>query len=152
MSAKMQAMLTKVPQTLGDSYFVLDLVTGNPRQKNGKERLMAQPAKRRTLETGKTTPPTQGSKAGKPKKQVSALQKKNPTDKQQGKKTNSLKSLRSPFFMFVTLIHPPEVRFVLMALPPPPKHPIPRCRIPGCLDCHVIHPLVVFGMSIRKSK
>jgi hypothetical protein len=30
MSAKMQAMLTKVPQTLGDSYFVLDLVTETP--------------------------------------------------------------------------------------------------------------------------
>jgi hypothetical protein len=53
MSAKMQAMLTKVPLTLGDSYFVLDLITGNPRQKNGKERLMAQPANRCTAKLAK---------------------------------------------------------------------------------------------------
>ena len=70
MSAKMQAMLTKVPQTLGDSYFVLDLVTGNPRQKNGKERLMAQPAKRLTGEIGKTHQRTQGPITGKPKKRA----------------------------------------------------------------------------------
>ena len=70
MSAKMQAMLTKVPQTLGDSYFVLDLVTGNPRQKNGKERLMAQPAKRRTGEIDKTHQRTQGPITGKPKKRA----------------------------------------------------------------------------------
>ena len=70
MSAKMQAMLTKVPQTLGDSYSVLDLVTGNPRQKNGKEWLMAQPAKRRTGEIGKTHQRTQGPITGKPKKRA----------------------------------------------------------------------------------
>jgi hypothetical protein len=46
-------MLTKVPLTLGDSYFVLDLITGNPRQKNGKERLMAQPANRCTAKLAK---------------------------------------------------------------------------------------------------
>ena len=70
MSAKMQAMLTKVPQTLGDSCFVLDLVTGNPRQKNGKERLMAQLAKRLTGEIGKTHQRTQGPITGKPKKRA----------------------------------------------------------------------------------
>ncbi len=70
MSAKMQPMLPKVPQTLGDSFFVLDLVTGNQRQKNGKERLMAQPAKWRAGETGKTHQRTQGPITGKPKKRA----------------------------------------------------------------------------------
>jgi len=70
MSAKMQPMLTKVPQTLGDSYFVLDLITGNPRQKNGKKRLMAQPVKRCAGETGKTDQRTQVPITGKPKKQA----------------------------------------------------------------------------------
>jgi|TARA_B110000467_G_scaffold151537_1_gene160003 hypothetical protein len=67
MSGKMQAMLTKVPQTLGDSYFVLDLVTRNQRQKNGKQRLMAQPVKWRAGETGKTLQRTQGPITGKQK-------------------------------------------------------------------------------------
>ena len=129
--------------------FVLDLITGNLRQKNGKEWLMAQPAKRRTGETGKTHQRTQDPITGKPKKQVSALQKKK-TIAVGLKKSNLLKLLGSPFFMSVTLIHPPEVRSVSAI--PPPKHTIPRCRITGCLDCQVLHPFVVFGMSIRKSK
>ena len=110
---------------------------------------MAQPAKRRTSKTGKTHQRTQDPITGKPKIQVRALQKKKPTAVGL-KKSNLLKLLGSPFFMSVTLIHPPEVRSVSAI--PPPKHTIPRCRITGCLDCQVLHPFVVFGMSIRKSK
>jgi len=51
---------------------------------------MAQPAKRRTSETGKTHQRTQGPITGKPKKQVSALQKKK-TIPVGLKKSNSLK-------------------------------------------------------------
>lgn len=70
MSGKVQAMLTKMPQTLGDSYFELDLVTGNPRQKKGKERLMAYPANRASGEIVKTHQRTQGPITGKQKKRA----------------------------------------------------------------------------------
>jgi len=79
----MEAKLTKAPQTVGDSYSVLDVTAETPAEKR-KVRPMAQPPMRRTKKTGKTPSPTQGSKAEKPKIQVSTLQKKNPTDKRWG--------------------------------------------------------------------
>ena len=69
---------------------------------------MAQPPRRRTVKTGKTTPPTQGSKAGKPKKTSHRTPKKNPTDKWQGqKKIKLIKIIEEPIF-YVYNAHKPS--------------------------------------------